>query len=624
MKKGLETWLYSTIGVVAMFAVIVGINLIGNRVKVRVDLTAEHAYTLDPGTRAILSKLDTPVQVRLYCSRSEPYMPVTVKQYAQRVEDLLNEFRQVSKGMVEIQKLDPVPDSDAEDSARIDGIEPQETGRGDQFYIGASVTMLDQKETLPVLNPARERQLEYDLARAISRVASPSKPVVGIMSPLPWQGMNNPMMARMGRRPQPEWVFSSELRRDFTVRPVEMTVDKIPEDIKVLLVIHPQGISDTAQYAIDQFVLRGGKLIAFLDPMAAFDPSGGGPSGGASSSSLPKLLPAWGLSFDATQVVADKNYAYSEGSRRDPLILELVDPALNKDDVATSSARNLILLLSGAFTGTPAEGLKQTVLMKSSNKAQLIDPMMAQLGPDAVMKGLKDAGAEYNLAVKLTGKFKTAFPAGKPKAETPEGEKPDEKKPEPPAEPGLKESKVETTVLLVGDSDLVQDQVAAQVYMTRDGMAAPRCGNLAFAQSAVDQMAGDENLIAVRSRASNERPFTVVKKIQNDAEEKYRSAFEDFAKSRNEIATKLSQLRGAAAERGQEAVSAEKRKQIDAYNKKVGEINKQEKELRKNMMADINALKTRTTWMNLALMPLFVILLGVTLAILRRYKQAAR
>ena len=194
-KKGIEVYLYSAIGVIAMLLILLAINVIGARFKQRIDLTAERAYTLSDGTRKILSQLDTPVQIRFYCSRGENTMPVFLKTYAQRVEDLLEEYRQASKGHIEIQKLDPVPDSDAEDSAKLDGIEGQGRLEGEPIYLGVSVSMLDQKEALQFLSPDRERLLEYDLSRAITRVATPQKPVVGVMTPLPVSGQAmNPMM----------------------------------------------------------------------------------------------------------------------------------------------------------------------------------------------------------------------------------------------------------------------------------------------------------------------------------------------------------------------------------------------------------------------------------------------
>lgn len=630
-KKGFGTYLYSTLGVAAMLAILVGVNLIGGRAKVRVDLTSERAYTLSEGTRTILGKLDTPVQIRFYCTRGNNQMPIEFKTYAQRVEDLLGEFRQASKGQIEIQKLDPAPDSDAEDSAKLDGVEGQMLNNGERIYLGLSVTMLDQKEALPFLSPERERLLEYDLARAITRVATPAKPTVGVMSALPVNGMgNNPMAARMGRSGQPEWIFLSELKRDFTVKTVEMTAEKIPDDVKVLVVIHPKGITDATQYALDQFVLRGGKLIAFLDPLAVLDRTGGGPMGGGSSSSLDKLLKGWGLTFDSTKVVADMNYISRTRDGRSPALLTLTENAVSKDDVLTANADNLFVVFGGAFSGTPAEGLKQTVLMKSSTNSQLIDPMTAQMGDEGLVNQFKASGTEYTLALRLSGRFKTAFPEGKPKAAEPPPApgQPPEKKPETPAEPALKESAAENSVVLIGDSDFLQDQATVQVGMSLGGqrMYMPTNGNLALAQGAVDQFAGDSNLIAVRSRASRERPFTVVKKIQAAAEDTYRSKIQELETTQRETIAKHNELRRAKpAEKGQRFVmSPEMQAEDAALRQKEADVSKELKEVRKKLSADINALKTETTWLNIAAMPGLVTLAGLGLALKRRKLQAAR
>ena len=186
--KGLQTYLYSIAGIAALFAILLAFNWIAALGKKRIDLTAERAYTLSDGTRNILAKLDTPVLIRFYCTRGESRMPVFLKNHAQNVEDLLTEYRQVSKGKIQIQKLDPVPDSDAEDSAKLDGVEGRMLNIGETVYLGLSVTMLDQKETVPFLDPQAGRQLEYEISRAISRVMTSDKPTLGILSPLPVAG----------------------------------------------------------------------------------------------------------------------------------------------------------------------------------------------------------------------------------------------------------------------------------------------------------------------------------------------------------------------------------------------------------------------------------------------------
>ncbi|HZJ17461.1 MAG TPA: Gldg family protein [Chthoniobacteraceae bacterium] len=635
MKKGLETYIYSTIGIVAMLIILVAFNIVAARGKQRIDLTAEHAYTLSQGTRNILAKLDTPVQIRFYCTRGENNMPVFLKTYAQRVEDLLGEFRQVSKGQIEIQKLDPQPDSDAEDSAKLDGIEGQMIQTGEQVYLGLSVSMLDQKEAIPFLPPDRERLLEYDVARAISRVMTPQKPVVGVMSPLPVSGQPmNPMMMRMGQRGQQPWVFMSELQRDFTVKTVEMTADKIPDDVKVLVVIHPKGITDAAQYAIDQFVLRGGKLIAFVDPLCVLDQQGG-PMGMAqpSNSTLEKLIKAWGLTFDTTKVLADLDFMGKTRQGRAPAVLALNEKAMNKDDVVTGDVDNLLIAFGGVFSGTPAEGLTQTVLIKSSKNSQLVEPMMAQMSGEEIIKSFSASNTEQAIAIRLTGKFKTAFPEGKPKAAEPKADeppKPEEKKEGKPAEESLKESAQENAVVLVGDADLIQDQIAVTEAMNPFGgqrMIMPQNGNLAFAQGAVEQLSGDNNLITVRSRASRERPFTRVREMQASAEANYRSKIKDLEASLAEAQRKLNELqRSKASEGGGQRfiLSPEQQKEIENFRKKETDVKKELKQERKKLRADIDALENRIKWRNILVMPVLVALTGIVLAMMRHKRQAAR
>jgi len=633
-KKGLETSLYSIVGVVALFVIVVAINLIAARGKTRIDLTAERAYTLSKGTRNILAKLDTPVQIRLYVSQNENKIPVPLKTYAQRVEDILGEYRQASKGLIEIQRLDPTPDSDAEDSAKLDGIEPQQLGEGDPIYLGLSVTMLDKKEAIGFLTPDRERLLEFDLSRAISRVTANDKPVVGVMSPLQYAG-SSPMMARMGRGPQTNpWVFYAELQRDFTVKSIEPTAESIPDDVKVLVVIHPKGITDGTQFAIDQFVLRGGKLLAFLDPQAALDAQAGGPMGGGSSSNMDKLLKAWGLDFDATKVVADTTYLGRTRQGRAPAVLALTENALNKDDIITAQADNLLLAFSGAIAGKAADGLTQTVLIKSSTDSQLVEGMAAQMGGEQVLKDFKASGVEYALAVRLTGKFKTAFPEGKPKAAEakPDEPKPDDKKPEDKKDDKvLKESTGEGAVVLVGDSDFIQDQLTVQEiqnpFAGGQRMVVPTNGNLAFVQGAVEQLSGDDNLIAVRSRASRERPFTVVRKMQADAEANYRNKIKELETSLTDAQSKLNDLQRSKGDQasGQKFIlSPEQQAEIANFRKKEGDVKQQLKLERKKLRTDIDSLETRTKWLNIAAMPVAVSIVGVGLALARRNRRAAR
>ena len=616
-KKQLETFLYSTIGIAAVALIVIAFNLIAARARQRIDLTAENAYTLSPGTRAILAKVDTPVQIRFYCTKNASAMPVFLSTYAQRVDDLLGEYRQASKGRIEVQRLNPEPDSDAEDSARLDGVEGQQTRTGEKVYLGLSVAMLDQKQAISFLTPDRERLLEYDISRAIARVMTAEKPVIGVMSPLPVMGQANPMAMQQQQRSQP-WAFMSELTRDFNVKQVEVTADKLPDDIKVLVVIHPKAASDNMQYLLDQFVLRGGKLIAFVDPLCALDrpPSAPGQMPPMSTSSLDKLFKAWGLTFDTTKVVADMEHVAQLQEGPNPAVLALNQTAINKDDVVTANADNLLMAFAGTFSGTPADGLASTVLIKTSKHSGLVDGMTASYAAGQIANNMAPGATEYPLAIRLTGKFKTAFPDGKPKpAASPAEQKPDEK----PPEPGLKESAESSTVVLIGDADMIQDAVSVrEIQAIGQRLIMPLNGNLSFAQSVVEQLAGDSNLIAVRSRASRERPFTVVKKMQADAEANYRTKIKDLETSLAETQRKLNELQKSKDGGQRFILSPEQQQELISFRKKEADAKNQLKDMRKQLRSEIDSLENRIKWLNIAGMPVMVVLAGFGLAAMKR------
>ena len=314
-NKNLETLMYSAGGILALALILVAANFIFSALNARVDLTEGRVYTLSEGTRSILAKLEAPVRIRLYYSQGSTAVPPGLKTFAGRVEDVLNEFKAASNGKVIIEKFNPEPDSDAEESAALDNVEGQMTNTGEKFYLGLSVSFLDQKAAIPVLTPDRERLLEYDITRSISQVGQAKKSVIGIMSNLPVLGRSLDPVKK--QQPSEPWVLAAELKRIFDVRKVDLAATKIDDDIKVLLIIHPRDIMEPTEYAIDQFVLRGGKVIAFIDSYAYFDqqPDLQNPFGGsaAGQSNLMTLFKAWGVESSQGKVVADLTFASGEG-----------------------------------------------------------------------------------------------------------------------------------------------------------------------------------------------------------------------------------------------------------------------------------------------------------------------
>lgn len=628
-NKNLETLMYSAGGILALALILIAANFIFSAFNARVDLTQGRVYTLSDGTRSILSKLEAPVKIRLYYTQGSAAVPPGLKTFAGRVEDLLNEYKSASKGKVIIEKFNPEPDSDAEDSAALDNVEGQMTNTGEKFYLGLAVSFLDQKSSIPVLTPDRERLLEYDITRSISQVAQAKKPVIGIMSNLPVLGRSLDPVKK--QQPTEPWVLASELKRIFDVREVKLNATKIDDDIKVLLVIHPRDIMETTEYALDQFVLRGGKLITFVDTYAYFDqqPDLQNPFGGsaAGQSSLYNLFKAWGVEPSNGKVVADLTFASGEGPRLLPTLLSLNTEALNLDDVVTSQVGTLLMPFSASFTVKPPEGLKQTTLVHTSKNSMLADLIIATLSGEPSTRGFQPSGKEEPLAFRLSGKFKTAFPNGKPADPYARGKPVDPAQFEADRKAHLREAATENTVVIVGDVDMLTDGAAVDIQeIFGQRVAVPRNGNLAFAQGLVEQMAGDSALISLRSRDSFSKPLTVIKQMESRAQETYLGKIKALEDTLNQTTEKLQALQKggkSASANGGAILTPEQQAEMENFRKKSVETRKELKDVRKNLREETESLQLWTKVINIGLVPLLVMVLGIVLAIIKR-RQANR
>jgi ABC-type uncharacterized transport system involved in gliding motility auxiliary subunit len=312
-----------------------------------------------------------------------------------------------------------------------------------------------------------------------------------------------------------------------------------------------------------------------------------------------------------------------------PAFLSVTKDGINKDDVVTSQIDNVWLPFTGAISGTPVDGLKQTVLLHSTPQSQLVDGFMANLSGENVMKEFKSSGTAYNLAVRLSGKFKTAFPGGKPEAKKEEEKKEGENKEEKPAETkpedSLKETRQDNTVILVADADMLFDHFALRQIQSPFGtLSMPMNGNLVFAQNAVEQLTGDSNLIGVRSRSVQNRPFTVVKKMQAEAEANYRSKIKELEDSLAETQRRLNELQ-QKKEQGQRFIlSPEQQKELENFRQKEAEAKVKLKDERKKLRQDIVSLENRTKLYNLAVMPVLVSASGLILAFYKRKRTSAK
>ena len=606
-----------------MFVVMVSAYIIAGTAKWRVDITEGREHTLSSGTKRILDSLDSRVTVRFYCTEGGNSMPPQLKAYSQRVDDMLHEYERESRGHIVVEKLDPQPDSEAEDSARVDGVDGRPTGPygSDKIYMGIAVSLLDQKFVLPWLAPDRERLLEYDMSRAIDRVASASRPVIGVMTVLPvWGGAPDPLM-RPGQGGAQEWAFITELKKDFVVRDVPMATTNIDSDINVLVVADPVNISDGAQYAIDQFVLRGGKLLAFLDPHAYFDQTHGSQNffvegDNAARSTLPDLLKAWGLDMSMDTVVADTSFASRNMQTGDsmPTLLMVTQDGINQTDVITAEIDNLVLPFAGAFTGKPADGLKETVLVKSSPDSAMVDTLIAAGNSQQILENFKSSHIEHPLAVRLTGKFKTAFADGKPSGS---GVVPDPNQ--------LKEAARSSEVVLVSDSDLLNDHVSVRAQeVLGHRVVSPMNGNLNFVQSLVEELAGDDNLISSRSRANMDHPFTRVKTMEANAGKQLQGKVRELETQRRGMDQKIKELQASGEGNQSTILSPDQQQELAMYQQSMANINHELEQERQKLRKDTEALEFRTKVINIGAMPLLVALSGLGLAIVRTRQRMPR
>jgi len=645
-RKKVETYLFSVVGVLGMAVVLIAVNVISSSVNFRGDLTEENLYTLSAGTKAILEKMDTPVTIRFYYSKDAAQMPVFLKNYAQRVQDLLKEYREASGGKITIQKLNPKPDSDAEDSANLDGVHGQSGGlTGDQIYLGLAISCLDETVPIPFLSPDRENLVEYDVTRALYRVLNPEKPILGVMSSLGVMGKEmNPMMRMQGMgQPKPPWVAIAELKRDFEVREVNTDVEEIDEDINVLMLVHATNLSDKALFAIDQFVLRGGKLLAFLDPMSMVEaqerpqmgPMQQMPPG---ASTLGVLLDAWGVEFETEKVVADLLYMTRIQGRGGqpqsmPTVLSLPEKSVAEDDPATNQLESLLYAFGGVFTGDGADGLKKAVLISTSEETQLVEKFMAQMPGEHIVKDFKPEGRELALSVRLTGKFRTAFPEGKPgddkdddkvDGDDAEEKKKDEEQ-EKPAPDHLTESTKGGAVVLVGDSDMVHDHfcIRKQSFFGQE-IISPMNDNLTLVQNLIEQLSGDSNLISIRSRGAMSRPFLRVQKMKTEAEQKYRDRIKALEDEVSEVQRKINELQREKSKDQRFILSKEQKEAVAKFRQKEAETKQELKKLRKKFRRDIDSLENTLKWANIALMPFLVSISGIALAIVKRRRMVRK
>jgi len=640
-STGLKTTLKfsgGALALLALLAILIAANVILGNFHFRKDMTEDKIFTLSEGTRNVLKKLDAPVTIKFFFTSSASEALAPLKIFSRQVEDLLKEYALASSGKIIVEFYDPKPDSDAEEWAERYGLSGQAIGLDEPaIYCGLVAVKGDLFEAIPFITPNSEELLEYNISRMITRVANPKKPVIGIMSGLPVMGMRAFPYAMPGQPPpksQPPWAAFQDLNKDYDVRTIPGGWDQIDPDINVLIVVHPKSLSDKALYAIDQFVMRGGRLLAFVDPLCmseAMNTTGLPPDRSKPYSDLNKLTDTWGIKYEPDKVVADIEAA-PRVRRNDnaiddsPVFLSLRPENIDSKDVVTASLESLILPGAGAFGGTCAEGLTLSPILISSAQSQLINPMIAQLGSEIIRRDFKAGLKRLNLAVRLQGRFKTAFPEGAPKsAPEPEGakdkDKPDEaKKPDAPA---LKESEKPTTVILVADVDLLYDAFTVQ-EMNMFGARMPINDNINFFANMVDNLAGSADLSKIRSRGRFGRPFDRVLALQRQAQEKWMVKERELQKQLDTTRERLEALQSQKDKNQKFILSPEQEQEIASFRQEQIKTQRDLKQVRKNLREGIEQLGVKIKVINILLVPVLVAGAGLLFAWHRRSRTKSK
>ncbi len=671
------------VGLAVVFVIALLVNFLAGKLSFRADLTEYNTYTLSDGTSKILGRLETPVQIRYYVTDDSKTMSPGERSRARRVEDLLAEFVREAPvkeievtneagefetkrvKMLTVRKLNPEPNTDAEDSALIDGLQAGVSGEtNNEIFFGIAVQCLDSVESVPFIPARPETVLEYDLARSISSVHGGKSKKIVVMSGL---SVGGGFGGNFQAPPQQPWMFYELLGRDYEVEVIPSSSTEIPEGTTTLVVLHPYDITDEGQFAIDQYLLKGGNVIAFVDPnffyaraLAQGEPQMPGmpPQGGPGpSSDLDKLFKAWGVTYDANRVLADLDFG-SEIIRRgnfSPTFLTLDRKALGSSpsdpgmtDPMTNMLNQLNMLTPGAFEVTPPEGITAEPLVVSSISNQLIGSFDADPTQDGASDRIREKfeafGSRRALIVRLSGNFATAFPEGDPakKAEEANAEdaeedadKPaEEKEGKAEEEPGkveytsLKSASAPGRVLLIADADFIYDaNVVRRNQIPGLNMVIPEMlnENLTLVQNAVEQMSGDPDLINVRSRTGVSRPFTKQNEWYREAQEKYAAEVADFSEKAKAAEDRLNELVSQTPENiNQALLSPEVQAELKDLQEKEIEFRRRERELQKEVTREFRRKLATYKFGNTLFMPVVVILFGIGLAIFRKRRTAAR
>lgn len=627
---------YRVITLVLLAVLFLAVNMFSNIMfrSARIDLTENNLYTLSTGTVDVVSRIEEPITLRFFYSEKLATDYARIRTYAGHVRDLLEEIRAHSGGMLRLEVIDPEPFSEEEDLAMSLGLKGAPTQSGDIIYFGlVGTNAVDGLESIPFFTDEREQYLEYDIARMIQNLSRPQRPVLGIVTNLPIDTGTGGLMSAMRGESLPFMIYE-ELRDRFQIEFLEQQFEVVPDRVDVLMIVHPRPLDGRTLYAVDQFVMRGGHVLAFVDPHSEVSltagPNGEPIRGYTEKSDLGPLLESWGVHYDPSKIVGDRAIAQRVRTGLDArrqesdYVIWLAVPRDNLDgeDIVTSEVSRLNLGTVGHFT--PVEGATTTFtpLVFSTEDAQLYDVDYVKTGPqpDALLRNFNPTGEKYVIAARLSGPVKSAFEA-QPDAEVlPDGQKP--RRGLQKAGEHIAASKEDANIIIFADSDIFDDRfwVRTESYLG-ERIAQPIADNAVFIMSAIDNLMGSNELISLRARDKIDRPFTVVEELQRNAERRFLAEQEALEKKIAEAERNLTEIQiGGMAERG--ATEAEE-EAIARFRAELLDSRKKLRDVQRDLRRDVENLGAQLHFVNIALVPIILALVALVAAFLRYRRRKA-
>jgi len=621
----------------------VAINIVANSwlSSAQLDLTQNGLYTLSSGTRSTLTKLQEPVTLRLYFSREQATGYAQVVSYAQRVRDMLKQYASIANGKIHFEEIDPKPFTPAEDDAVAQGLTGAPTQEGDNVYFGlVGSNSVQGHEVIPFFDQSREDYLEYDLTSLVYKLSLPQKPKLGIISTLPLDAGAGGLQAALSGNSQP-YVFYQQLKDIYDVQTLDpSTTDRIPANISTVLIVHPANLDNKVEYAIDQFVLRGGHAIVFVDPLSESSAQQGPgiqDQGDKSSSTLGPLFTAWGLDFDPTKVVGDAELAQPvqvNGQNGQPQVLDylawlrLTPENFNMSDPVTANLQMINMASAGALKQHAGAATKFLPLLTSTSMAGLLDSIQVRVtqNPSDLLRRFEPTGAKYVLGARISGPAKTAFPNGAPAADAKSADAAtsDAAKAATPLPAQIKDSK-NINVLVFSDSDMLDDRFWVQVQnVLGQRVAVPSADNGALVMNAVENMMGSNDLISLRTRERSARPFLVVDRIRRDAETRFLSEEQQLQQKVTATEATLKQLQGQnpQSQGGAPVLNKAQQDQIDKFRHDLVDARSSLRQVQANLRQNVERLGNVLAFINIALVPILIGAAAVALSMLRRRRRA--